>query len=59
MDGMERTIDMAIDKELLDQLLDGRDPQDLFAKDGLIDELKTALNNGVPSGKFPRQPRRS
>jgi len=41
---MERTIDMAIDKELLDQLLDGRDPQDLFAKDGLIDELKKALS---------------
>ena len=35
---------MAIDKELLDQLLDGRDPQDLFAKDGLIDELKKALS---------------
>jgi putative transposase len=41
---MERTIDMAIDKELLDQLLDGRDPQDLFAKDGLIEELKKALS---------------
>jgi putative transposase len=41
---MERTIDMAIDKELLDQLLAGRDPQDLFAKDGLIDELKKALS---------------
>ncbi|GGN63217.1 hypothetical protein GCM10011349_47590 [Novosphingobium indicum] len=35
---------MAIDKDLLDQLLDGRDPQDLFAKDGLIDELKKALS---------------
>jgi putative transposase len=41
---MERTIDMAIDKELLDQLLSGRDPQDLFAKDGLIAELKKALS---------------
>jgi putative transposase len=41
---MERTIDMAIDKELLDQLLAGRDPEDLFAKDGLIDELKKALS---------------
>jgi putative transposase len=41
---MERTIDMAIDKELLDQLLAGRDPQDLFAKDGLIAELKKALS---------------
>lgn len=35
---------MAIDKELLDQLLAGRDPQDLFAKDGLIAELKKALS---------------
>jgi putative transposase len=35
---------MAIDKELLDQLLAGRDPHDLFAKDGLINELKKALS---------------
>ena len=35
---------MAIDKELLDQLLAGREPQELFAKDGLIDELKKALS---------------
>lgn len=35
---------MTIDKDLLDQLLAGRDPQDLFAKDGLIDELKKALS---------------
>ena len=35
---------MAIDKEVLDQFLAGRDPQELFAKDGLIDELKKALS---------------
>src|SRR3546814_16984736 len=35
---------MAIGKELLDQLLAGRDPQELFAKDGLINELKQALS---------------
>src|SRR3546814_21081330 len=35
---------MAIDKEVLDQLLAGRAPQELFAKDGLIDELKKALS---------------
>lgn len=35
---------MAIDKELLDQLLAGRDAQELFAKDGLLDELKKALS---------------
>ncbi|EQB33702.1 hypothetical protein M529_02885 [Sphingobium ummariense RL-3] len=34
---------MAIDKDMLDQLLAG-DPQDLFAKDGLLDELKKALS---------------
>src|SRR3546814_2684268 len=42
-----RTIEMAIGKELLDQLLAGRDPQELFAKDGLIDELKKALSERV------------
>lgn len=35
---------MAIDKEVLDRLLAGRDPQELFAKDGLLDELKKALS---------------
>ena len=35
---------MAIEKEVLDQLLAGRDPQELFAKDGLLDELKKALS---------------
>ena len=35
---------MAIDKALLDQLLAGRDPQELFARNGLIDELKKALS---------------
>lgn len=35
---------MTIDKELLDQLLAGRDPEELFAKDGLINELKKALS---------------
>ena len=31
---------MAIDKDVLDWLLDGCDPQELFAKDGLHRELK-------------------
>ena len=35
---------MAIDKALLDRLLAGRAPQDLFAKGGLIDDLKKALS---------------
>ena len=38
---------MAIDKELLDQLLAGRDPTDLFAKDGLLDDLKKALSERI------------
>ena len=37
---------MAIDKELLDQLLAGRDPKDVFSKDGLFDDLKKALGLG-------------
>lgn len=38
---------MAIEKELLDQLLAGRDPRELFAKDGLVDELKKALSERI------------
>ena len=41
---------MAIDKELLEQLLAGRDPKDasgLFDKGGLLDELKKALSERI------------
>jgi putative transposase len=38
---------MAIDKELLDRLLAGRDPKQLFAKDGLLDDLKKALSERI------------
>lgn len=38
---------MAIEKELLDQLLAGRDPRELFGKDGLVDELKKALSERI------------
>ena len=38
---------MAIEKELLDQLLDGRDPETVFAQDGLLDELKKGLSERV------------
>src|SRR6202165_1863097 len=38
---------MAIEKELLDQLLAGRDPKDVFIKDGLVDELKKALSERI------------
>jgi putative transposase len=43
---------MAIDKDVLDQLLAGRDPQALFAKDGLIDELKKALSERMLSAEL-------
>ena len=38
---------MAIEKELLDQLLAGRDPNEVFAKDGLLDDLKKALSERI------------
>jgi IS5 family transposase len=41
---MEGPIDIAIDKAFLDQLLAGREPQELFAKGGLVDDLKKALS---------------
>jgi putative transposase len=43
---------MAIDKDVLDQLLAGRDPGELFAKDGLIDELKKALSERMLSAEL-------
>ena len=38
---------MAIEKDLPDQLLAGRDPKDVFNKDGLVDELKKALSERI------------
>src|SRR6202008_4569809 len=38
---------MAIKKDTLDQLLEGRDPQAGFSRDGLFDELKKALAERV------------
>ena len=38
---------MAIEQDLLDQLLAGRDPKDVFNKDGLVDELKKALSERI------------
>jgi putative transposase len=43
---------MTIDKELLDQLLAGRDAHELFAKDGLLDELKKALSERMLSAEL-------
>jgi putative transposase len=38
---------MAIDKDLLDQLLEGRDPRELFSAGGLVDELKKSLSERI------------
>jgi putative transposase len=38
---------MAIEKEVLDQLLAGRDPDEVFAKDGLLADLKKALSERI------------
>ena len=38
---------MAIEKEVLDQLLAGRDPNEVFSKDGLLDDLKKALSERI------------
>lgn len=38
---------MDIEKELLDQLLAGRDPGEVFTKDGLLDDLKKALSERI------------
>src|SRR3954469_15366961 len=38
---------MALKKGTLDELLSGRDPKEVFSKDGLFDELKKALAERV------------
>jgi hypothetical protein len=38
---------MAIEKALLDQLLAGRDPNEVFTRDGLLDDLKKALSERI------------
>ncbi len=38
---------MAIERELLDRLLAGHNPNDVFAKDGLLDDLKKALSERI------------
>lgn len=48
---------MAINKETLDQLLSGRDPKEVFSKDGLFDELKKALAERVLNAEMRRRRR--
>ena len=43
---------MAIEKELLDRLLLGRDPNEVFARDGLVDDLKKALSERILSAEL-------
>jgi len=38
---------MAIEKELLERLLAGRDPNEVFSRDGLLDDLKKALSERI------------
>jgi putative transposase len=40
---------MAIENDILDQLLAGRDPQEVFSRGGLVDELKKALSERILS----------
>ena len=40
---------MAIEKDLLDQLLAGRDPKGVFSKDYLLDGLRKALSERISS----------
>ncbi len=44
---------MAIEKDLLDQLLEGHDPQEVFGKDGLVDELKRQGNTQAKITIYP------
>jgi putative transposase len=46
---------MAIEKDFLDQLLAGRDPKDVFNKDGLIDELQKALSERILNAEIDEQ----
>lgn len=43
---------MAIDKDLLDRLLAGRDAKELFGSGGLLDELKKALSERILSAEL-------
>ena len=38
---------MAIEKDVLDRLLAGRDPDEVFARGGLLDDLKRALSERI------------
>ena len=43
---------MAIENEVLDQLLAGHDPRDVFGRGGLVDDLKKALSERIPNAEI-------
>ena len=45
---------MAIRNELVEELLAGRDPSEVFAQDGLLDELKKALAERILDAELDR-----
>lgn len=46
---------MAIEKELLDRLLAGRDPNEVFSRDGLLDDLKKAHSERILNTELDEQ----
>ena len=47
---------MSIDKDLLDQLMEGRTPGDLFGRDGILQELTKALAGRALSTELEAHP---
>jgi putative transposase len=47
---------MAIDEDVLDRLLEGRDPSEVFARDGLLDDLKKALSERILDAELDEHP---
>ena len=43
---------MAIGKDVLDRLVEGRDPSEVFARDGLLDDLKKALSERIVNAEL-------
>ena len=43
---------MAIERDVLDQLLTGREPDEVFARGGLRDDLEKALSERIPNAEL-------
>ncbi|RWK55904.1 hypothetical protein [Mesorhizobium sp.] len=48
----------ALEKEVLDRLLAGRDSQDAFGEDGLLHYLKEVLSEPILNAEFEERPQR-